>query len=144
MDHPQTVEEIVSMGYFAVPKSDPVTAVLTDKHHTARLGLDDVVSQIRSRYEIFETNLEEIEQAKCAAVNHLLTSEAEQGKPADGKQLYAVQKQMQKLYEQARFERVSLWQDVSKLRLAVPELAGSYLSTYRKVKLMDEEEGDSE
>jgi hypothetical protein len=138
------VEEIVATGYFAVPRSDPVTAVLSDKHHTSRLGLDDVVHQIRNRYEIFETNLDEIEQAKCAAVNHLLTREAEQGCPADGKQLYAVQKQMQKLYEQTRFERISLWQDVSKLRLAIPELAGSYLSAYRKVKLMDDEEGDPE
>ena len=39
---PQTVEQVIQRGYLAIPESEPETAIITDKKHTARFGLDDV------------------------------------------------------------------------------------------------------
>jgi hypothetical protein len=44
-----TVEQIIANGYLAVPKTDPVEAIISDKKHTAWLGLDEHHS--RPRYE---------------------------------------------------------------------------------------------
>ena len=46
--HVPTVEQIIAHGYLAVPHSDPVDAILSDKRHTSWLGLDDVIQQIVS------------------------------------------------------------------------------------------------
>ncbi len=40
---PQTVEDIVRNGYFSIPKSEPETAIISDKKSTFRLGLDDII-----------------------------------------------------------------------------------------------------
>ena len=50
----QTVEDIILKGYFPVPKSEPETSLISDKNHTARLGLGDIIEQIRNRYLIYE------------------------------------------------------------------------------------------
>jgi hypothetical protein len=52
--------------------------------------------------------------------------------PANSKEVYGLNKTLQKLYMQQMDERVRLWQDVSRLRLTLPESAQSYLSAYRK------------
>jgi hypothetical protein len=131
---PQTVEQIVQQGYFAVPRGDPVTALITDKHHTSRLGLDDVIGQIRRRYEIYEDNLYQIELSKCAAINAIYHHEAYCGTgSASSRQHYAKHKAIQGLYEQERLERTALWKDVSRLRTLLPESAQQYLSADRKV-----------
>ena len=41
--HPvgQTVEQVIRRGYLSIPKSEPETAIITDKKHTARFGLRD-------------------------------------------------------------------------------------------------------
>jgi len=51
-------------------------AFISDKKHTARPGLDDVIWQIRRRYEVYQRNTYEIELAKCAAINCLFKHEA--------------------------------------------------------------------
>ena len=68
-NHPWTVEQIIERGYLAVPKGDPVTALVSDKTHTSWLGLDDIIGQVRHRYEIYEQSIVQIELAKCAAAN---------------------------------------------------------------------------
>jgi hypothetical protein len=130
----QTVEQIIQHGYFAVPAGDPVTAIITDKQHTSRLGLDDVISQVRDRYEIYERNFYQIQLAKCAAMNAIYQAEAYRGAASvSARQHYAKHKAIQGLYEQEREERVNLWKDVSRLKLGLPESAQQYLSAHRKV-----------
>ena len=140
---PQTVEQIVSRGYFAAPVGDPITAIISDKKHTSRLGLDDVISQVRQRYEIYERNLHQVELAKCAAINAIYHHEAYRGPgSADSRQHYAKHKAIQGLYEQERLERTALWKDISRLKLLLPESAQQYLTAHRKMTVLNTPPGD--
>ncbi len=132
-----TVEKIIQSGYLAIPHSDPVEAIIRDRQDTSRLGLDDVISQIRQRYEVYERNVYEIEISKCATINSIYAHQAYHG-PTYSKFEYAVSKRLDKLYEQQRLERTNFWRDVSKLRLLVPEQAQQYLAAYRKVSVLNE------
>ena len=137
----QTVEQIIASGYLPVPKSDPVVAAITDRRFTTGLGLDDVISQIRRRYEIHAQNVYQIERSKCAAMNAIYEHEAYVGPPSS-KQTYAKHKAIQGLYEEERAERTSLWKDVSRLRTLMAESAHSYLGAYRKSSILDQGPGD--
>ena len=139
----QTVEQIVARGYLAVPRADPTTAILSDKQHVSWLGLDDVVTQVRHRYDVYGTNMHELEQAKCSAITEMFMREAEQAQPASDRQQYAVGKRLHELYAEQRAERVNLWRDVSRLKLALPENAQQYLGAYRKMALLREQPGDA-
>ena len=143
--HPQTVEQIVERGYFKVPRDDPITAMISDKKHTSWLGLDDLISQIRNRYELYQRNVYEVELAKCSSLNAIFGLESERGGfPADSRERYSLSKNLQKLYQEQREERLSLWQDVSKLRLSIAELAQQYLASYRKAYFMAAAEGEKQ
>jgi len=139
--HPPTVEQIVANGYFAVPKGDPVTAIISDKKTTSWLGLDDVIGQIRHRYEVYQNNIYDMEVSKCAAINSFYTHEAWHG-PSDSKVEYSVSKRLDKLYGEQREERINLWRDVSRLKLQLPENAQQYLASYRKASILENPEGD--
>jgi len=136
-DRPETVEQIIAHGYFAVSHEDPVTAILSDKQHTTQLALDDAIAQIRHRYEIYEQNLYQLELGKCAAMNAIYAHIAYQGPPTS-KQMYARHKAIQGLYEQERLERTELWKDVSRLRGLIPETAQLYLAASRKRSILGE------
>jgi hypothetical protein len=136
-----TVEQIIANGYFAAPKNDPVEAIISDKKHTAGLGLDDLIGQIRHRYGVYEQNVYELEISKCSAINSFYAHEAYHG-PADSKVEYSVSKRLDKLYQQQRDERINLWRDVSRIRLLLPEQAQLYLTAYRKVSLLEDLKGD--
>ena len=136
--HPQTVEQIVSRGYLSVPSGEPETALISDRQHTSWLGLDDVIHQIRHRQVLYQDNMDELDQSVCEANNAVFRQEAAQGAPADNRQQYAASKMIQGIYEQKRAERVSLWKDVSKLKLLLPESAQLYLAAYRKMKILDD------
>ena len=138
---PQTVEDVIYKGYFSIPKSEPETAIITDKKHTSRLGLDDVIGQIRSRHELYEKNIYELELAKCSVINSLYQHEAYHG-PTDSRVEYSVNKRLDELYADQRDERVNLWRDISKLRLLLPENAQQYLSAYRKVSIIEDDKCD--
>ncbi|MBW1939386.1 MAG: hypothetical protein JRI67_11610 [Deltaproteobacteria bacterium] len=138
---PQTVEQVIRRGYLGVPRSEPETALITDRKETARLGLDDVIGQIRKRYELYDNNIYELEVAKCAAINCLYRHEAYHG-PTNSKVEYSVQKRLNDLYQEQREERTNLWRDVSRLRLQLPENAQQYLNAYRKVSILEDEKGD--
>ena len=145
VDRLQTVEQIIERGYFAVPATDPVTAIIADKQHTSWLGLDDVIGQIRQRYELYERNFYQIQLAKCAAANAIYHHEKYRGPgSADARQHYAKHKAIQDLYAQEGEERVDLWRDVSKLRLLLPESAQGYLSAHRKMAALNAPPGDGE
>ena len=141
LDRTQTVEQIIANGYLAVPQGDPVTAIISDKQQTSWLGLDDVIGQVRNRYEIYHQNLYQIELGKCSAMNALYASEAYQA-PADSKQFYSRHKRLQDLYEQQRDERTELWKDVSRLRQTLPESAQAYLAASRKMSVLQDSTGD--
>lgn len=138
---PQTVEDVIRNGYFSIPKSEPETSLISDRKHTAWLGLDDLVGQIRHRYEVYQGNIYDIEVAKCAVINTFYTHEAWHG-PSDSRVEYSVNKRLDKLYEGQRDERITLWRDVSKLRLLLPETAQQYLRSYRKVAILEDSGGD--
>jgi hypothetical protein len=136
-----TVEQIVAHGYLAVPYAAPESALLSDKLHASRMGLEDLVSQIRSRISLYQKNVQELTYSQCEANNAVFRQEADQGHPADARQRYSASKRLQDLYQEQREERVGLWKDISRLRLAFPELAQSYLASYRKVSLLDDLSG---
>lgn len=139
----QTVEDIVRSGYFAIPKSEPETAIISDKKQTSALGLGDIIGQVRQRYEIYEKNIYQIELGKCYALNSMFAIEAERGGVRlSSREAYSMNKSLREFYEQQRDERVRLWQDVSRLKLALPEQAQQYLSAYRKVSILEGSEGD--
>jgi len=136
----QTVEDIVQRGYFPIPKSEPETAIISDKKNTSGLGLSDIISQVRKRYQIYEQNIYEIEMGKCYALNSTFYIEAMRGGiPQNSREAYSLTKSLRKLYEQERDERVRLWQDVSKLKQALPEQAQQYSTAYRKVSILEDD-----
>ena len=137
-----TVDDIIRAGYFAIPKSEPEIAIISDKKHTFGLGLDDVIHQVRSRHAIYQRNVYDLEIAKCAAINSLFEHEANHG-PADSQIEYSLNKRLDKLYKDQREERINLWQDISRLKLILPENAQNYLSAYRKVSILEDMNGDA-
>lgn len=138
-----TVEDIIEKGYFAVPESEPETAIISDKNHTSRLGLGDIIDQIRGRYEIYAQNMYQIELNKCSTINSQLSIEASRGGvAANSKEAYGLTKSLNELYVQQCRERRDLWADISKLKLTLPEQAQSYLSSYRKLSILDPPGGD--
>lgn len=139
-----TVEDIINRGYFAAPKSEPETAIISDKKHTSWLGLDDVISQIRNRYQIYEKNIYQLELGKCYALSSIFSVEADRGGVCmNSREAYSLSKSLREFYEQQRDERRSLWADVSKLKLLLPEQAQNYLSSYRKLSILENLEGDA-
>ena len=143
-EQPQTVEQIIYQGYLAIPTGDPVTAMITDKKHTAWLGLDDAINQIRKRYEIYEQNIELLEENKCNSMNVFL-AHYDKVKPmsVDDRIYYSLNKNIQRLYTQQMDERVNLWRDVSRIRQSLPESAQQYLAAVRKNTVMDDNTGDT-
>ena len=144
LDPLQTVEQVIAHGYFSVPYANPITALISDKLHVSRLGLDDVIHQIRARYEIYARNIEELNESICEVNNGMFRQLADHGMlVANQRQMYSVTKQVQKLYEEQRGERINLWRDVSRLKLALPETVQLYLAAYRKQAILTQEPGDS-
>lgn len=138
-----TVEDIISNGYFSIPKSEPETAIISDKKHTSSLGLGDIISQVRQRYEIYERNIYQIELGKCYTISSQLAVESSRGGVCmNSKEAYSLNKNLQELYEQQRDERVRLWQDISRLKQSLPEQAQQYLAAYRKVSILEDDKGD--
>ncbi|MFC1676151.1 hypothetical protein ACFL3G_03980 [Planctomycetota bacterium] len=138
--HQNTVEDIVRNGYFPISKSEPETAIISDKKQTSGLGLSDIISQVRKRYQIYESNIYQIEMGKCYALNSVFYVEAMRGGlPQNSREAYSISKSLRELYEQGRDERVRLWQDVSKLKQALPEQAQQYLTAYRKVSILEDD-----
>jgi len=139
-----TVEDIINNGYFPIPKSEPETAIISDKKHTTGLGLGDIISQVRRRYEIYERNIYQIELGKCYTISSQLAVESSRGGVCmSSKEAYSLNKSLRELYEQQRDERVRLWQDISRLKQSLPEQAQQYLAAYRKVSILEDDRGDS-
>ena len=140
----QTVEDIIRRGYLAIPKSEAETALISDKKHTSRLGLDDVIGQIRKRYDVYEKNIYGIEIGKCYLISSALATESARGGVIlNSKEMYGISKSISEFYQQQRDERVNLWRDVSRLKLQLPENAQQYLSAYRKVSILEDDKGDA-
>ena len=138
-----TVEDIINNGFFPIPKSEPETAIISDKKQTSGLGLGGIIGQVRQRYEIYERNIYQIELGKCYTISSQLAVESSRGGVCmSSKEAYALNKNLQDLYEQQRTERTKLWQDISRLKQSLPEQAQQYLSAYRRVSILEDDEGD--
>ena len=135
---PQTVEQLISRGYFAVPRMAPETAGIHDRKFSSWLGLDDIIGQIRHREELYKKNMLEMEWGKCYAFNEL----ARQGRPATPEAYILYGKRMQDLQSEQRAERITFWRDVSRIRERLPESAQQYLSAFRKVQILDDDGGE--
>jgi len=139
----QTVEDIILKGYFAPPRSESETSIISDKAHTTRLGLGDIIQQIRDRYVIYEKNMYQIEMSKCYAVSSQLAVESSRGGVArNSREAYSLTKNIGELYLQQCEERRSLWADISKLKQTLPEQAQNYLSSYRKMAILEDQTGE--
>jgi hypothetical protein len=138
----QTVDDVIARGYLVVSHTEPAGAILTDRRDTAWFGLDDAITQIRARYEIYAQNKRDILYATASATNALHTWKAERGWPSD-RQLDNLQKTLQNLYAQEREERVTLWRDVARVRSELPEAAQTYLTAHRKLQLLDTGGGEA-
>jgi len=136
-DGPQTVEQLVEQGYFAAPTAESETAILHDRKATSWLGLDDILTQVRHRRDIYRKNMLEIEWAKCYAFNELA-----RGSALPSEEKYAIYEQrLQDLHRDQRAERVTLWRDESRLRQQLPESAQQYLSASRKIDIIGDMDG---
>lgn len=139
-----TVEDVINNGYFPIPRSEPETAIISDKKHTASLGLGDIISQVRQRYEIYDRNIYQIELGKCYTISSQFAVESSRGGVrTSSREAYSLNKSLRELYEQQRDERVRLWQDISRLKQSLPEQAQQYLAAYRKVSILQDDRGDS-
>lgn len=137
LDFPQTVDQIIRHGYFAVPLREATTAIISDRTDTARLGLEDAVTQVRRRYEIHNRIMYEFDLSICAASNAIYQHEAYCGPgSATSKQHYAKHKAIRDVYEEKRAEHINLWKDVSRLRGSLPEIAQMYLASHRKEEIL--------
>ena len=136
---PQTVEQVISQGYFAVPKMAPELAGIHDRRSTSWMGLDDVIGQVREREEVYRKNMLELEWGKCYAFNEL----ARGGWPASEDQMAVYHKRLQDLGSEQRAERVSAWRDISRIRQLFPENMQGYLSAVRKVQILDDDGDDA-
>lgn len=141
---PQTVEQLIAQGSLYVPACEPETALLADRKQTAWLSLDDAISQVRDRIDIYSQNMYELKLAQCAAQNDLFAFEARYGWPAPSQQHYVLSKRLQRLYTDQRAERVALWQDVSRIKQNLPESVQMYLSAVRKIQILDTPGGEPE
>lgn len=136
---PQTVEDLVRDGYFAISKREPETAVLVDRQDIAWLTLDDALTQIREREDIYRQNMLELEWAKCYAFGEL----ARQGWPASDEKAALYQRRIADLHADQRAERVRFWNDLSRVRQLVPPSAQAYLSAIRKSQILGLDGGDA-
>ena len=142
-NQPQTVEQIIDNGYFTSPPGDPTTALISDKSHTAWLGLDDVIGQIKERLKLYKMNIDDLEEAKCNAMNAFFEHyDRVKPFPSDDRIYYSLNKNLDRLYRDQRDERVNLWRDISRLRQSLPENAQQYLSAFRKLSVLNDTQGE--
>jgi hypothetical protein len=135
---PQTVEDLLQQGYFAAPARDTETALLLDRQDASWLALDDALTQIRQRHDIYRQNMLELEWAQCYAFNEL----ARHGWPASEEQYAVYQRRLQDLHAEQRLERVRLWSDVSRVRQLVPPSVQQYVSALRKSEILGVDRGE--
>lgn len=124
------------------PVADPATAWLTDRQATQKLALDDVISQIHGRAEIYQQRMAEIENAKCAAFNRAFSWHLPPEQPPDAfdPQLHRL---LQDLYREQRDERSKFWSDLSRLRQSLPETLQTYLTAKHRQALLQDSPGDA-
>ncbi len=102
-----------------------------------------MISQIRQRQEIYKNNIYQINLGICYTISSQLAVESSRGGVAmNSKEAYGLNKNISEFYQQQRDERTRLWADVSKLKLLLPEQAQSYLSSYRKMSILEDIKGD--
>jgi hypothetical protein len=140
---PQTVEEVIRQGYLRVPGFQDETTIIHDKRFTSKLGLDDIIQQVRERYRIYNQNIYGLEQTKCYAINDLFNREGLSGQPATPDHYTALNNHLEYLYSKQREERVNLWNDISRLKQELSESAQKYLSNHRKIEILGNEKGET-
>ncbi|MCO6437312.1 MAG: hypothetical protein J5J06_09525 [Phycisphaerae bacterium] len=126
------INAIVAAGYVPVPSGDPAARLIADRRQTANLALDDVITELRSRYEVWRQNTAEIVASRLHVCNQLHHWEAYFGPPREELRA-SVQTLLLRLDRQKRDERISRWRDASRLRQALPESIRQYFSAHRLI-----------
>jgi hypothetical protein len=130
-----SLERILSDGRLSVPRAEPAEAMLIDRQRTQQLGLDDVITQIQWRYDLYRQHMDELQQTELTVLNAHHTWHDPWG-IVDDRRDPELRRELDSVEQQRRAERLSLWRDLSRLRQAVPDWAERYLSAYRKVQLV--------
>lgn len=105
--------------------------IFADKRKTSYLALEDIVTQIRRRYQIYDSNIRVLEYSKIKLREHFYQCPQQLGFWQPG-QKEMLTEQMNQLYQKQLDEKVSLWKDVSKLKLMLPQSLNDYLTIKRK------------
>jgi len=135
-----SVSRVLQNGYVVSSQSDPALAMLSDRADTSWMALDDVIEQVRSRYDLYSHNTAEIEHERLMATTAAWNWHRPPGWVPELD--VEVQQVLQGLDAQRRQERVSLWRDVSRLRSSLPEAAREYLDAWRKTEMLKDAGGD--
>ena len=130
-----TLDRIVSDGRLPIPRADPAEAMLIDRQRTQHLGLDDAITQLQWRCDLYRQHMDELQQAELTILNAHRTW-ADLWGIVDDRRDPELRRELDGVEQQRREERLSLWRDLSRLRQAVPDWAERYLSAYRKVQLV--------
>ncbi|AQT68732.1 hypothetical protein STSP2_01904 [Anaerohalosphaera lusitana] len=125
-----SVDDIVSSPTTR-PSENSEENIFADKQKTSYLALENIVAQIRKRYEIYDSNIRVLEYSKIKLKEHFYQWPQQLGLwPPGHKEMLS--EQMNQLYQKQLDEKVSLWKDVSKLKLMLPQSLNDYLSIKRK------------
>lgn len=114
--------------------------LFADRRKTSYLALDNIVTQIRRRYEIYDSNIRVLEYSKIKLTEHFYQWPQQFGFWPPG-QREMLSEQMNQLYQKQLDEKVSLWKDVSKLKLMLPQSLNDYLAIKRKSDIYNGGEG---
>jgi len=133
----QSVDRLVADGCLTVPMADPIAAFLADRQHTTRLSVDDALTQLRRRDDLYRTHLGELLQEEVRVLNAMHSFPKHMDRVAPDIYL-SIQQQLQRLAKERREERTSFWQDITRLRATVPEMVANYLTSYRKTSIFSE------
>lgn len=132
----KSIDGIVAAGRLAVPGADPILALATDRMLTSFLSLDDAIGQVRRRYDIYARHVDEIEQSRLRMVN-ASTSWRQPPFWIPEEDDPEVREAVDRLEQQKREERLSLWRDVSRLRQTIPQSAQEYLGACRRTQIIE-------
>lgn len=131
-----TLDDLIRDDTIRPRPRPPELAGFGDRLDWTRLGLVDLIGQIRQRYHIYNAHFSQLADVELAARRARLSwfdpYDAFEGDP-DFAGL------MRDLRAQRRDLQLNLWRDVSRLRQAVPPWVRDYLQAARRYELL----GDS-
>ena len=133
-DQQTSVDQVVMNGYMPICHTEPIGGILGDGKTASWMQVDDLICQIRSRYEIYSLHMYGLLREEILTRNAAMNWHRPPGwTPMEDPD---VLRSVQALESQRRQERTGLWRDVSQLRQSLPQLAREYLSAHRRSEIL--------